>query len=59
MPSSLSYRLFPAEGNKLVVRFDNLKDKFDSKSGSSVNFNLKSFSESLYSSINGHKPGSV
>jgi hypothetical protein len=61
VPSSFSdqgtYRLFPFAKNQVMVRFENLADRFDAQSTVTQYINLNEFANNLFTDVNaGTKP---
>jgi hypothetical protein len=48
-----TYRLLPFAKNQVMVRFENLADRFDSHSNETSFINLNEFASNLYESVNG------
>jgi len=49
----VTYRIFPLGKNKVLVRFTNLADRFDSKVKDVEYMNVEKFAKELYASANG------
>lgn len=54
-----TYRAFPLQKNQILVRFENLADRFDAQSNSSEFVNVDSFARDLYIEVNDKLPQSV
>ena len=55
-----TYRLLPFAKNQILVRFENLADRFDSHSNETSYINLKEFADNIFADVNaGTKPQSV
>jgi hypothetical protein len=55
-----TYRLLPFAKNQVMVRFENLADRFDSHSNETTYLDLNEFASNLYSSVNGdNKPQGI
>jgi hypothetical protein len=54
-----TYRLLPFAKDQIMVRFENLADRFDAQSNVTSYLNLNKFAESLYSDVNDCTPQSV
>jgi hypothetical protein len=51
MPALGKYVMFPLEKNKIVVRFENIADKFDSDAAQ-FQYNVRDFAEAVYKVAN-------
>lgn len=49
----VTYRIFPLGKNKVLVRFTNLADRFDSKVKDVEYMDVEKFAKELYASANG------
>ena len=49
----VTYRIFPLAKNKVLVRFTNLADRFDSKVKDVEYMDVEKFAKELYASANG------
>ena len=54
-----TYRAFPLQKNQILVRFENLADRFDKHSTSNWFVNIENFAGQLYTEVNDRLPKSV